>query len=81
MNSSLSHLLPERLDRRDLGKEAVTSDVEPVAFILCRARDAADNIVRLEHRHRVTILGELIGRGQSCRPGTNDHGVITWPQA
>ena len=44
-------LVPHLAHARDLAEEAMTADVEPVAAVFDRARDAADDRVLLEHRH------------------------------
>ena len=41
-----------------LGEEAVAADVEAPAVALDGAADAADDVVGLEHRGRLALLGE-----------------------
>ena len=49
-------LVPEVLDRLDLGEEAVAADVEAESLVLRGAGDAADDVVGFEHGHRVPGL-------------------------
>ena len=71
------NLVPEILDRFDLGEEAVSADIEPVALVLRRTRDPADDIVALEHGDRVALLGQQVGRGETGGPGTDDRDAVT----
>ncbi|MEZ5396548.1 MAG: hypothetical protein R2724_27640 [Bryobacterales bacterium] len=71
-------LVPEVFDGFDLGEETVSADVEPVALIFDRARDAADDVVALEHDGLDARLGKLIGGGQAGGAGSqhNDGGLF-----
>ena len=66
-------LVPEVLDRLDLGEEAVAADVEAPAVALDGAGDAADHVVGLEDRGGDAVLVELEGGGEPGRAGADDH--------
>ena len=70
-------LVPEVVDLLDLGEEAVSAEVEAIAVAHLGAGDAAHLIGRLEHDHRLALLGQQIAGGQ---PGgaaaQREHGVL-----
>ena len=68
------HLLPEALDRRQLGEEPVAAEVEAVAVALHRLRDAADDPVGLEDRPSLAAQRQHVGRRQPGRARA-EHGV------
>ena len=64
--------MPQVLDGRDLGEEAVAADVEAPALGLGGAADAADHRVGLEHGGDHVGLGQLVGGGEARRARTDD---------
>ena len=66
-------LVPELLDGRDLGEEAVAADVEAPTVPLHGAADASDHRVLLHHHHRVPRLGQQVGGGEPGRSTADDH--------
>ncbi len=73
------HLLPELLDRLELGVEAVAAEVEAVALELDSLRDPADDPVGLEHGRLLAPAGQHPGRCQPGRSGAQDRGPEAGP--
>jgi len=71
------HFFPQGLDGFNLRKKSVPPDVESEAFVLRRPGNAADDVVGFEDDGLHASLGKLIGRGQTGRPGANDHDAVT----
>jgi hypothetical protein len=69
-------LVPDPGDVVDLGEEAVAPDVEPVALVLARTRDAPDDVILLEDQRRAVVLGELVCRRQAGRAGSDDDDIL-----
>ena len=70
-------LVPQVSYRLDLGEEAVPTDIESPVADTRRARNAAHDSVGLEHDRFVVALAELVGRRETGRAGTDDHGVCS----
>src|SRR5581483_3784623 len=68
-------LVPELLDRLDLGEEAMAADVEPPTVALDGPADTADDVVGLEHRDRLADFGQRVCRGESGGSGADHHDV------
>ena len=67
-------LVPQVRDRLHLGEEPVATDVEAPAVALRGLRDAADDVVGLEHGRRPTGLAQLVGRGETGGTRADDDG-------
>ena len=63
------HLLPERLHLRVLGEEAMAAQIEPETVAFLGAREAADEVLALEHDHAATALRQVQRRRQAGRAG------------
>ena len=64
---------PQILDFFRLREEAVAADVEVIALVPSRARDAADVLgIGFEHRDRHALLGEEVRGGQPGGAGADD---------
>src|SRR5205823_3592913 len=67
-------LLPQLLDRLQLGEEAVASQVEAVALELNGLSDAAHHAVGLEDGAPDSTLAQNVGGRQPGGPGSQDGG-------
>ena len=73
----LHDLVPEVVDLLDLGEEAMAAEVEAVAVAHLGAGDPADLIGRLEHDHRLALLGQQVAGGQAGRAAAeHDDGLL-----
>ncbi len=71
--------MPEVLDRAHLGEEAVAADVEAPAVPFDGAADPAHHIVGFQDDDRIPVLHQLVGGGQSGRPGADHHDRVARP--
>jgi len=68
--------VPERVHLDRLGEEAVAAEVEAVAVVLDRLREAADLVFRLQHDDITARALQQIARGQACRAAAeNERGL------
>src|SRR5690349_10804009 len=65
-------LVPHRLHWTDLGEEAMAADVEPEFAVAGCSGNTSDNIICLEYSYVVSGLGELIRRGETRWPRSDD---------
>jgi hypothetical protein len=68
-------LLPEPLDLRELGVEAVSAQVEAIPLELDGLGDASDRAVGLQHRPGAVAEGQDVGGGEPGGSGAEDRGA------
>ncbi len=71
----VEYLVPEGLDSRDLGEEAVTTDVKAPAVAFHGSTDAADLTVGLDDSGRDVALHQFPRGGEAGRSATDDDDV------
>ena len=69
-------LLPEFLDRSDLGEETVTADIEAVALVLGRLGDASHRVTGFEDSDGHAAFGEQVRRRETGRPRSTDNNAV-----
>jgi hypothetical protein len=73
-------LLPERLDRVDLGVEPVSADIEGVLLVPGGAGEPAHFRTGFDHGHGSAAAPEQVGSGQPGRAAATDqHPLISRP--
>jgi hypothetical protein len=72
----LEDLRPDLVDFIPLREEAVPTDIEEVAFVIHRARQSANRVVRLQDNSRYLVLGKFVGSGEAGGARTNNHNPL-----